>query len=204
MKSRFFYAISVCMALILVQTVRGQVTDQATSVSKNPAKSDVSSSSETTALPGEGKTVSMARATWDTGWFKAEIFKQLLEELGYSVDGPKTMDNLPFFLAAAQGETDLWVNSWFPSHYSYIEDNRIKGRVEPVGFQVKAGALQGYLVDKKSAEMHGITNLKDFKDPKIAKIFDRNGNGKADLIGCNPGWACGQEIAHHLSRIRVE
>jgi ABC-type proline/glycine betaine transport system substrate-binding protein len=199
MNSRFFSLVSIWMLLTLIPGACDQPAAQVNGNSKDHATDDRSVPIQTAALPGDGKTVSMARATWDTGWFKAEIFKQLLEELGYSVDGPKTMDNLPFFLAAAQGETDLWVNSWFPSHYSYIEDNRIKGRVEPVGYQVKAGALQGYLVDKKSAEMHGITNLKDFKDPKIAKIFDRNGNGKADLIGCNPSWACGQEIEHHLS-----
>jgi ABC-type proline/glycine betaine transport system substrate-binding protein/ABC-type amino acid transport substrate-binding protein len=199
MKSRFFCVISICMVLALTRGAYGQPAAQVNDIGESHTTEDISVPKQTMALPGEDKTVSMARATWDTGWFKAEIFKQLLEELGYSVNGPKTMDNLPFFLAAAQGETDLWVNSWFPSHNSYIEDNRIKSRVEPVGFQVKAGALQGYLVDKKSAEMHGITNLKDFKDPKIAKIFDRNGNGKADLIGCNPGWACSQEIEHHLS-----
>ena len=198
MKSRFFSVIGICIALILVQTARGHLADQVTSVSKNPAAGEESSSNGTTALPDEDTTILMARATWDTGWFQAEVFKQLLEELGYSVDGPKTMENLPFFLAAAQGEIDMWANGWFPIHHSYIEDNRILGKVEPVGFQVKAGALQGYLVDKKSAEMLGITNLKVFKDPEIAEVFDRDGNGKADLIGCNPGWACGQVIEHHL------
>ena len=198
MKNRLICVFSICMALILVQTTRGQVAGQVTSINENPAASEVSSSSETGTLPDEDKTISMARATWDTGWFQAEVFKLLLEGLGYSVDGPKTMDNLPFFLAAARGEIDLWANGWFPIHHNYIEDNRIKGKVEPVGFQVKAGALQGYLVDKKSAEMLGITNLKDFKKPEIAEVFDRDGNGKADLIGCNPGWACGQVIDHHL------
>ena len=198
MKNRLICVFSICMALILVQTTRGQVAGQVTSINENPAASEVSSSSETGTLPDEDKTISMARATWDTGWFQAEVFKLLLEGLGYSVDGPKTMDNLPFFLAAARGEIDLWANGWFPIHHNYIEDNRIKGKVEPVGFQVKAGALQGYLVDKKSAEMLGITNLKDFKNPEIAEVFDRDGNGKADLIGCNPGWACGQVIDHHL------
>ena len=60
--------------------------------------------------PVVGKTVSMARATWDTGWFQAEIFKKLLEELGYAVKEPKTMDNLEFYLSAARGEMDLWAN----------------------------------------------------------------------------------------------
>jgi ABC-type proline/glycine betaine transport system substrate-binding protein len=192
MKNRLFYIISMVMVIFLVSATDGRMIAQASS------DSEESSSSKTIALPVEDSTISMARATWDTGWFQAEIFKQLLEALGYPVDGPKTMDNQPFFLAAARGEIDLWVNGWFPIHYSYIEDNRIEGEVEPVGFQVKAGALMGYLVDKKSAEMLGINNLKDFQNPEIAEVFDRDGNGKADLIGCNPGWACAQVIEHHL------
>ena len=28
-------------------------------------------------MPGEGATVKMGQATWDTGWFHAEIYKQL-------------------------------------------------------------------------------------------------------------------------------
>lgn len=156
-------------------------------------------SNPTTTPPDEDLSVAMARATWDTGWFQAEIFKLLLEVLGYSVTGPQTMDNQVFFEAAARGEVDLWTNSWFPSHHRYLQDPRVKGKVELVGYEVMAGALQGYLIDKKSAEAFGIANLADFKDPDIAKLFDRDGNGKADLMGCNPGWACGQIIEHHLS-----
>jgi hypothetical protein len=121
--------------------------------------------------PAAGETVSMARATWDTGWFQTEIFKRLLEELGYAVNEPRTMDNLAFYLSVARGEMDLWANGWFPSHHIFLEDARVGGRVEAVGFEVKAGALQGYLVDKKTADDLGITNLGDLKDPKIAAVF---------------------------------
>jgi len=148
--------------------------------------------------PQAEKTVSMARATWDTGWFQAEIFKKLLEELGYAVGLPQTMDNRDFYLAAARGELDLWTNGWFPSHTPFLEDDRVRGKVEAVGFEVTAGALQGYLVDKKTAEALGITSLGDLRDPRIAAVFDRNGNGKADLIGCNVGWGCELIIEHHL------
>jgi ABC-type proline/glycine betaine transport system substrate-binding protein len=90
----------------------------------------------------------------------------------------------------------MWVNGWFPSNY--FEDERIRNKVEAVGFEVKAGALQGYLVDKRSADTFGITSLSDFKDPAIAAVFDQDGNGKADLIGCDPGWFCETVIEHHL------
>ena len=148
--------------------------------------------------PASAGTVSMARATWDTGWFQAEIFKILLEDLGYAVNGPQTMDNREFYLSAAKGEMDLWANGWFPSHKPFLEDDRVRGQVEAVGFEVKAGALQGYLVDKKTADALEITSLGDLKNPKIAKAFDRNNNGKADLIGCNVGWGCERVVEHHL------
>ena len=196
MKIRLFCIISVCTALTLVQTAGGEVASRVAIISENAAASEVTSLSKTTALPDKDKTVLMARADWDTGWFQAEMFKQLLEELGYTVKGPVTMHSWDFYHSAAKGEIDMWVNGWFPSNY--FEEEEIRNKVEAVGFEVKAGALQGYLVDKKSADALGITNLNDFKDPKIAKIFDADGNGKADLIGCDPGWFCETVIEHHL------
>ena len=60
------------------------------------------------------------------------------------------------------------------------------------------GAAQGYLIDKKTAEQYHITNVEQLKDPKIAKLFDTNGDGKADLTGCTPGWGCEAVINHHI------
>jgi ABC-type proline/glycine betaine transport system substrate-binding protein/ABC-type amino acid transport substrate-binding protein len=144
------------------------------------------------------ETISIARATWDTGWFQTEIFIKLLEELGYPVAYPQTMDNLAFYLAAARGEVDLWVNGWFPSHNVFLKQDAVKGKVQPVGFEVIAGALQGYMVDKRTADALKITSLGDLKKPDVAAVFDRNGNGKADLIGCNVGWGCERVVEHHL------
>lgn len=146
--------------------------------------------------PGEGKTINMAQATWDTGWFHAEIYKQLLGELGYSVQGPTTLDNPPFYQAVAQGDVDLWVNGWFPLHDTYRP--AFEGQAEIVGAVAKGGALEGYLVDKASVEKFGIKSLEDFKRPEVQEAFDRNGDGKADLVACPPGWGCEINIEHHL------
>jgi ABC-type proline/glycine betaine transport system substrate-binding protein len=157
-----------------------------------------SEAAEPTAFAGEEKAVSLGRATWDTGWFQAEIFKALLEELGYRVSGPKTYDTARFYLALARGDVDLWANGWFPLHNTFIREEAVEGQVETVGYEVKGGALQGYLIDKKTAEKYGVTSLGDLKDPDVAKLFDSDGNGRADLIGCNVGWGCELVIEHHL------
>jgi glycine betaine/proline transport system substrate-binding protein len=79
-----------------------------------------------------------------------------------------------------------------------MEDERVKGKLEAVGYIVKRGALQGYLIHKATADAHGIDNLADLKDLRLARLFDADGDGKADLIGCNPGWGCEKVIEHHL------
>jgi len=149
-------------------------------------------------MPGDGVTVKMGQATWDTGWFQAQVFKILLEELGYEVREPETIDNIAFYIFLGQGDLDFWANGWFPIHNRYLEFKEVAEKVETVGYLVKDGALQGYMIDKSTAEKHAITNLSDFENPEIAKLFDQDGDGKADLIGCNEQWGCEKVIERHI------
>ena len=142
--------------------------------------------------------IELARATWDTGWFQTEVVKQLLEELGYKVDPPQTKENLDFYTSTAVGKTDLWVNGWFPLHNSLLAIEGVAAKVETIGNLVKGQVRQGYLLDRPTAQKLKITNLGALAEPKVAEIFDRNGNGKADLIGCNRGWACAEAIDYQL------
>ena len=75
--------------------------------------------------------VRMAKADWDTGYFQAEVYKQALEKMGYKVTEPKAMKPSVFYLAAAAGDMDLWVNGWFSTHDNYIKET--KGKVKAVG-----------------------------------------------------------------------
>ncbi|WP_052699904.1 glycine betaine/L-proline ABC transporter substrate-binding protein ProX [Martelella endophytica] len=146
--------------------------------------------------PGDGTTIKMARASWDSGWFQAEIYKQLLEDLGYDVGEPITLDVPPFYQAVAQGDVDLWVNGWFPAQDTYkpvFED-----QAEVIGMVADSGALQGYMVDKAAVEEFGITSLADFSRPEVRDAFDRNGDGKADLVSCPPGWLCERVVLEQL------
>ena len=148
------------------------------------------------AEPGEGKTVSPARPTWDTGWFTTAIYGKLLEELGYQVEQPRTLDNPIFYQAVAQGDVDFWVEGWFPLHNEYR--STFENGASVIGFVAEGGALQGYLIDKKSAEEHGIGNLEDLKDADTAALFDADGDGRADMVACPPGWGCELVIEHQM------
>ncbi len=147
-------------------------------------------------LPGEGTTVRMGQPTWDTEWFQAQVYKKAMEALGYTVQGPTALDNPPFYQALGQGDMDFWASGWFPLHNTYLDE--IKGKASTVGYVAKGGALQGYLIDKKTAEEHNIRTVDDFKKPEVAKLFDDNGDGKADLVACPPGWGCELTITHQM------
>ena len=142
---------------------------------------------------GGNRPIQMGRATWDTGWFQTEIYRQLLLELGYDVPRARTYDVADFFAAASAGEVDFWVNGWFPLHNGLLTDE-----LEVLGSQVSGGALQGYMVDRLSAESLNIRTLEDFKRPEVIAHYDSNSDGRADMIGCNSGWVCRQVIDHHL------
>ncbi len=151
---------------------------------------------QTAERPGEGTSITMAQPTWDTGWFQTAIYSKLLRELGYDVSQPMTLDNPAFYQAVAFGDVTMWVDGWFPGHNSYRDI--FEQGAEITGAVAKGGALQGYLVDKASAESLGITSLEDFKRDDVKAAFDRNGDGKADMVGCPPGWACEENIEHHM------
>jgi glycine betaine/proline transport system substrate-binding protein len=152
--------------------------------------------------------VRMARATWDTGFMQAEIYRQLLTELGFDVSDPTSATVSPnvFYPALARREYDFWVNGWFPLHDIFLERELITGQqdeasVSPVGFEVRAGALQGYLVDCATAEEVQLTSMSDFTRDEVVAAFDADGNGKADVIGCNNGWGCNLAIDEHLAQL---
>lgn len=147
--------------------------------------------------PGEGVTLKPGRATWNTGFFQEALARRGLEALGYEVEKPKDLQNPIFYKSVTLGDVDYWVNGWFPMHDSQTPKNFDK-YAEKVGYVIKAGGLQGYLVSKKEVEKYNIKSLDDFKRPEVKKAFDSNGDGKADLTACPPGWGCEKTIKHHM------
>lgn len=147
-------------------------------------------------LPGQGKTVKVAQPSWDTDWFPTQVYIRALRALGYDIAGPTTLDVPTFFQAASQRDVELWTSGWFPMYDHYVE--QFKSDLSIVGTVAAKGALQGFLVDKKTADAHGITNITDLARPEIAKLFDTDGDGKADLVACPPGWQCEQDIDERL------
>lgn len=153
--------------------------------------------------PGKGITVKPARATWNTGFFQEALVSKALTELGYEVKAPKDLQNPIFYKSVALGDVDYWTNGWFPNHDSQLPKNFYE-KAGKYGYVVKAGGLQGYLVSKKEVDKYNIKSLDDFKRPEVKKAFDANGDDKADLTACPPGWGCENVITHHMDVYDLE
>ena len=147
-------------------------------------------------LPGEGTTVQMARGSWAETNFQNTVIQKLLIELGYEVDTPEEIAPATFFPALAQGDFDLWASTW-PLNHDPLTEGELPGggiiadHVSHVGTMMSSGALQGVLVDIASVEQFGFTTLNELLDnPDAVAHFDTDGNGRADLNGCDDGWGC--------------
>ncbi|MCP4749935.1 MAG: glycine betaine/L-proline ABC transporter substrate-binding protein ProX [Proteobacteria bacterium] len=147
--------------------------------------------------PGKGISVQPARATWNTGYFQEALARKALETLGYNVKPVKELQNALFYKSLTLGDVDYWTNGWFPMHWAQVPKD-FKEKAGIYGTVIKAGGLQGYLVSKTFAEQYKIKSLDDFKRPEVKKAFDTNGDGKADLVACPPGWGCEKVITHHF------
>lgn len=162
-------------------------------------------------LPGEGVSLTMARANWSTGYFQAELMRQMMQMLGYEVSDPADLELGPSlaYLAMAQGEADFWVNSWYPGHNSWLAaelpDGSLVGEhVRRVGELMIAGGLQGYLITKSFAEEYGINTLDDLNNnPDAIAAYDAQdanpGNGIADIYGCPESWTCDDIIQSQIA-----
>ena len=129
--------------------------------------------------------------------FQTYIVGMGLEALGYDVGEPDIAQMQASFLAVSNGDASYYPVFWWPLHRGFWEQNGGDEKWQLVGKLVD-NSLQGYLIDKATADAHGITSLAQLSDPEIAKLFDIDGNGKADLYGCETGWGCEIVIEHHL------
>ena len=147
--------------------------------------------------PGEGVTVRPVVQPVLEEYFQARIIDRALGDLGYTVAEPQEVIAQTAHLAIGTGDGDYFTNSWDTLHNTFFEEAGGTAVMTKVGTLVE-GALQGYLVDKASYDA-GVTDLAMLKDPEVAKRFDADGDGKADLAGCVPGWGCERVIEHELT-----
>ena len=153
-------------------------------------------------LPGQGKEITPAYVSLEER-FQTEIVNIGLEKLGYKINPMRELEPALMHTDIAAGGIDYSAAHWEQIGQNFYDNSGGDEKLEKIGVIID-NAVQGYLIDLPTAKEYNITNLEQLKDPEIAKLFDSDGNGKANLIGCNPGWGCETIIEHHLDSYGLE
>jgi len=139
-------------------------------------------------LPGKGVEVQPLKSSIAEETFQTLLVMKALERLGYDVKPIKEIEYAAGHIAIGNGDATFLASHWDPLHVDFYEKAGGEEKLYREGVYSPKG-LQGYLIDKKTADKYRITNLGQFKDPEIAKVFDANGDGKADLTAARPAGA---------------
>lgn len=148
-------------------------------------------------LPGKGIKVQPLQSSIAEETFQTLLVSRALARLGYEVQPIREIEYATAYVAIANGDATLIAANWNPLHDDFYKNAGGDAKLWRQG-TYSTNALQGYLIDRKTAEAHKIRSIDQLKDPAIAKLFDTDGDGQADLTGCNPGWGCEAVINHHL------
>ncbi|WP_034949983.1 glycine betaine/L-proline ABC transporter substrate-binding protein ProX [Erwinia oleae] len=153
-------------------------------------------------LPGKGVTVKPVQSTISEETFQTLLVSRALEKLGYTVEQTNEVDYNVGYTTIAAGDATFIATNWKPLHDDMYKAAGGDAKFYRAGTYVQ-GAAQGYLIDKKTAEKYHITRIDQLKDPRLAKLFDSNGDGKADMTGCTPGWGCEAVINHQIKAFEL-
>jgi len=138
--------------------------------------------------------------------FQTVLVNRALKALGHNIEKIKEVDYAVAYKSIAQESNSDNINfmavNWAPLHENMYKKAGGDDKFYRKGHYV-TGCAQGYLIDKKTADKYKIKYINDLKDPKIAKLFDNDGDGKANLAGCNPGWGCEKVIEHQLDAFKL-
>ena len=182
-------SLATVVTALVVGLIACQQTPQTNTVSQ-PAASEK-------AMPGKGVRV---RPGYDIPPFRliAEVVNIGLSKLGYDVQELKQISSAALLYAAlSSDDLDFTPTDSERSYAKFYENSGGDAKFERLG-TINENFFQGYQIDKKTADQYKITNIGQLKDPKIAKLFDSDGDGKADLSGAQAGWGTDEIINHHL------
>jgi glycine betaine/proline transport system substrate-binding protein len=147
------------------------------------------------AIPGcasAPKHVIFTTGAWSGDWLTIYPIKIILEEeFGYTTEIADTSTPAAW-TAVGTGSGDLWTNAWLPNQ----EDLQAKYAETAINLGTIYGggphdpALQFWAVSTSVSEQYGITSITDLENPDFIEMFDLDGDGLGDILGCDAAWKC--------------
>lgn len=138
--------------------------------------------------------------------FQMQIVAEVLKKMGHTVEVTNDVDYaIAFQTIANNAKSDdvyFMAAHWDPLQNEMVEGAGGEEKLKKFSNFV-SNCAQGYVIDKKTADKYNIKYINDLDKPEIAKLFDSNGNGKADLTGCSGGWGCSKVIEYQLDAFNL-
>ena len=153
-------------------------------------------------LPGKGVHVQPLQSALVEETFQTLLVSKALQQLGYDVRPIKEVEYPMAHIAVATGDATFIANHWNPHHAEFYKAAGGDAKLSRKGVY-SAGAAQGYMIDKKTADQYKISSLGQLTDPKLAKLFDTDGDGKANLVGPSAGWGGEAVVEHQLDTFKL-
>lgn len=153
-------------------------------------------------LPGKGVKVQPLQSALAEETFQTLLVSRALTKLGYDVSPIKEVAYPTAHIAVANGDATFMANHWNPHHAEFYKNAGGDAKLSRKGVY-SAGAAQGYMIDKKTADQYKITQISQLSDPKLAKLFDTTGDGKANLVGPSAGWGGEAVVEHQLTAFKL-
>lgn len=142
---------------------------------------------------GAGKKISIGLIPWEEDITVTNLWKVILEEKGYEVE-IKNVDVGPMYEGAAQGDIDLFLDTWLPTtHESYWE--KYGDQLEDLGAWNENASLQ-ITVPEYVEDINSIEDLKgnaDEFDGKIIGIESGSGHVKTTKENVFPDYKLDDE-----------
>ena len=149
-------------------------------------------------LPGKGITVRPSNSDWIEEQFTTEVVNIGFEALGYTVADIQQADYAVIHVSLANGDMDFTTGFYKVGHDAFFENAGGEEKLEKLGALVVGSGQQRLMIDKATAEQYQLSDLTQLSDPEIAALFDTDGDGKANLAGCQVGWGCNEIIEHFI------
>jgi glycine betaine/proline transport system substrate-binding protein len=154
-----------------------------------------------------GAKVTALKTTIAEEGFQLYVVTEILKKMGHEVEISNDVGyDIAFQTIANNAKNDdvyFMASHWDPLQNTMIKGAGGKEKIAKFAPYI-SNCAQGYLIDKKTADKYNIKYINDLDDPKIAKLFDTDGDGKADLTGCDAGWGCSKVISYQLDKFNLK
>jgi len=136
----------------------------------------------------EGETVAISDLNWTGAKAIAHVMKAVIEgPLGSEaviVEGLSDQAIISAGMDKGDGSADVWTDMWMPNQQGpwdkYIVDAKTVDHNSPYK------GTQGMFVPSYMADK--ISSFEDLKNPEIAAMFDKDGNGKGEYWAGDASW----------------